>query len=153
MKCLNPTGEPLTSYVYQTANIYRFTPGVSSKRSVFMTMLHVFSWATGAEGISIDDFGRIFAQCNICDGYIYTEKQEVHSCDGGATPAGLTDGQSVVPGAVLRWLHEHDGALTRKDLDTIFSLCSGCHHLMLTILGEDHSSLCTARKAMLRIDQ
>ncbi|KAJ3548668.1 hypothetical protein NMY22_g1177 [Coprinellus aureogranulatus] len=150
------TRELMSPYVYTRANIFKFVPNVSAQKSPFMVLLHLLYCSTGAEGISIEDFGRIFAQCSLCDRYLYVDHQEMHMCSESKGLTNLrrfnTDGSggNLTPEAVRAWLVDHYGSLSKRDLDVLFAFCSACHHVLVSKYGVDHPDRCPGRHVIRR---
>jgi hypothetical protein len=112
-----------------------------------MTLLGLLSWISGPDGVTIEDFGRVFAECGHCGRFVYVEYQPDHKCEassGGMGAPGILATERIVPQSVLRCLIELKASLTRNEMDNIFVLCTGCHFVLLDCLGEDHPERCTA---------
>jgi hypothetical protein len=110
-----------------------------------MVLLHFLSWITGPEGIAIEEFGRIFAECTLCDRFVFVENQEEHACvESSGLTRGFTERGAIAPLALLRFLVEYKGSLSKGDVHVLFALCTGCNFIVHTAVGADHPTHCRA---------
>ncbi|KAJ3504122.1 hypothetical protein NMY22_g18029 [Coprinellus aureogranulatus] len=154
MPCFCYPEEPLADYVFERATIEQFIPRVTARRSVLMTLLEIASWITGGEGLSIEDFGSIFAECSRCQEFLYVDYQEGHDCSGNDPTDGSTshntelcEDANVSPHALVKWLIELQGTLSMQEMQIIFSMCGGCHRIVMTSVGHMHPPICSARSS------